>query len=478
MMVNKKFIFLIGIFIFSISLISSLGLIKTSNDLSIYSGNLTNLSEMQDVSITNPINNEALTYSSSLNKWINSVLSESSIWQRINTTIFPVNSGDIVNLSGSNLTADNFFGNLNWSRLLNIPEYVKDWSFKLNATDQRYNDTDLANSINKTVNIESLNFVQGSHTVDTSASVNCSGAEIFLGNGSCMGETHYLSTFNSTYDNLIQWGYNQSISTFNMWNSTWDNIGLISAIVQDNVTWNESHANLLYISQSNEANLNVNSSNFWDGLNIFNSTQMENSATQLNIKESWLTTFWNSIFNSKTTDDLTVGSTNLYDNQTFNQTLTDSLYADISLVGDNETWNESHANLLYAGIEWDYNQTTSTFNNYNSTWDNLGIINSVNKTVNIESLNFVQGSHTVDTSAFINCSGAEIFLGNGSCMGETHYLSTFNSTYDALVSFPGWTNNAWTNESNSFTENQDMGNKNITSVNCINFNGGGKICSL
>jgi len=61
-----------------------------------------------------------------------------------------------------------------------------------------------------------------------------------------------------------------------------------------------------------KGDLNVNSSDYWDDMNTINSTQMENSNSELNIKESWLTTFWNTIFGTKTTDDLTEGSTNLF----------------------------------------------------------------------------------------------------------------------------------------------------------------------
>lgn len=114
-----------------------------------------------------------------------------------------------------------------------------------------------------------------------------------------------------------------------------------------------------------------------------NDSQMEN-ATIINIKESWLTLFvttlFNTLFGAKTTDDLTEGTTNLYDNKTFNQSLTDSLYRlnnnftfdfinstsdyiwngtdrfsigrDLNHTsvgsGDNESWNQSLANSLYA----------------------------------------------------------------------------------------------------------------------------------
>ena len=54
----------------------------------------------------------------------------------------------------NNITASNFFGSLNWSSLLSVPSYVKDWAneiaslntTKLNITDQRFNDTASINS--------------------------------------------------------------------------------------------------------------------------------------------------------------------------------------------------------------------------------------------------------------------------------------------------------------------------------------------
>lgn len=72
---------------------------------------------------------------------------------------------------------------------------------------------------------------------------------------------------------------------------------------------------------------NVNNSDYWDNLDIPNATQMENSNSQLNIKESWLTTFmtvlFDILFGAKDTDDLTEGTSNFYNNQTFDNRLRD-----------------------------------------------------------------------------------------------------------------------------------------------------------
>src|SRR3989338_8568280 len=59
--------------------------------------------------------------------------------------------------------------------------------------------------------------------------------------------------------------------------------------------------------------------------------------------------------------------------------------------------------------QWLYNQTTATFDLYNSTWDNHGLINSVNTTV--EKWNYNQSLAT-------------------SNMWNASWSSTYNATYD------------------------------------------------
>ena len=52
------------------------------------------------------------------------------------------NATDIAAGNGTvHMNSTGFFGWLNWSWLTNLPSYVKDWDYKLNASDQRYNDT-------------------------------------------------------------------------------------------------------------------------------------------------------------------------------------------------------------------------------------------------------------------------------------------------------------------------------------------------
>jgi len=260
-----------------------------------------------------------------------------------------------------------------------------------------------------------------SHTVDTSAYVNCSGDNVLLGNGSCQSTSVYFDDTDTDTQKKTNnfYLYNDSSTIFfneTQLNSTIDNRA------SSNQSWNESYADTLYIASSNEGNLNVNSSGYWDNLNTFNSTQMENSAGILQILESWLTSFINTWFSGKTTNDLSEGSTNKYDNQ---------------------SWNESYADTLYS-----------------------------------------TGPHTVDTSASVNCSGTTTYLdGEGNCddisgvyvdeselplanRTKPHWNNVTgkpaNLDTDSTDDLTSWDSNlSWKNASNTFTENQVF-NQNIT----------------
>jgi len=140
----------------------------------------------------------------------------------------------------------------------------------------------------------------------------------------------------------------------------------------------------------------ANSSEFWDDYNDVNSTWFSRVVNTLTINTTSLTSFLNTWLSGKDTDDLSEGSTNLYDNQSFNQSLTDS---------------------SYAGIEWDYNQTTATYDLYNTIW-------------------------STDTDSNLSEDDVEAYV------------------FD-----------------NDNTANLNLSSYNMTSVDCIIFISGGKICS-
>ena len=88
--------------------------------------------------------------------------------------------------------------------------------------------------------------------------------------------------------------------------------------------FNDTHADI---------NLGVNSSDYWDGRDSANTTHFEQNSGVLTIVHSWLRTFFDDLFATKTTDDLTQGSTNLYDNTSWNESKADDKYADNSSLG-------------------------------------------------------------------------------------------------------------------------------------------------
>ncbi len=158
----------------------------------------------------------------------------------------------------------------------------------------------------------------------------------------------------------------------------------------------------------------VNKSDYWDNLDFPNATQMENSDQQLNIKEAWFTTLWNAIFGAKTTDDLTQGTTNLYDNQ---------------------SWNESFAGGLYWGINnGSYNATYASKADYQFLNNNFNGSGNFNTSGNI-SLGFgdlvsegnIGGADAIRIKATV--SDVDVVLGGG----MSSYFNVYNTADDLAV---------------------------------------------
>lgn len=133
----------------------------------------------------------------------------------------------------------------------------------------------------------------------------------------------FTSTYNETYDTTSK------DVTANR--SNWES------------TYNQTYHDYVQANMSNE-------SEYWDTLDTYNVTQMEDSGGVLNILESWFTNLWNAIFGTKDTDDLTEGSTNLYDDTSWNKTYADTLYAP---TGYGDDWNETYADTKYVQNDTD-----------------------------------------------------------------------------------------------------------------------------
>ena len=177
---------------------------------------------------------------------------------------------------------------------------------------------------------------------------------------------------------------------------------------------------------------NANDSLYWDGhsfvIGAVSTIETDpiwtlNSSAVLGCinNASYLSTY-NATYDSYATNVSINYTKQTYD--TYDTRWTDTYNATYAANQANNSWNQSGANLLYAGIQWGYNMTTATYNLYNAVWS-----------------------------------------------------STYNATYASKVSFPGWTNVAWVNQTNIFTQNQNMSRNNITDTDCIIFKTGGKICS-
>jgi hypothetical protein len=90
-------------------------------------------------------------------------------------------------------------------------------------------------------------------------------------------------------------------------------------------------------------NITNNYYNYTVNDTAFNSTQFDTSST-ISTKENWLTSFINSWFGTKDTDDLDEGSSNKYDNQSWDEGYANDKYVNVN--GDNMTGNLNiNANL-------------------------------------------------------------------------------------------------------------------------------------
>lgn len=183
---------------------------------------------------------------------------------------------------------------------------------------------------------------------------------------------------------------------------------------------------------SNGYTNNTNSSNYWNtnigSLNNVNSTQFSNNGGTLNILISWFTSQWNTIFETKTTDDLIEGSTNLYDNKSFNQTLTDSLY---SSGGGSSYWDRDSGNgYLTPSTDTDSIVLKDT------TANKIGVIYKGTKSF----IHNFYGSGTTGYNTFVG-----IYSGNFNMGGTYSYQGSYNNGigYNTLNKLTeGYQNNA------------------------------------
>jgi hypothetical protein len=352
---------------------------------------------------------------------------------------------------------------------------------KLDETDQSFNETTLILSINTTSNIMSLGFYNESEIDDLISSA---------GN----------SSFNQTLTDTLYYSITNPLNFLNQTQAD-----LLYAPIGYGDEWNKTYADTLYLNRTSEGlylstynatydlwayNQTTPANAYADAQDvIFNDSMKDYVDTQISgISEG------NSSFNQSLTDTLYANiqwgynmttpftdwlSTFAYNyNQTapamdyadsqdviFNDSMKDYVDAQISGVeGDNSSWNESYADTKYIsqGDEANLNVNSSDY------WNNLGTINATQMENNGGTLNILVSWLT---SLFYTKSEVDSALaGQDECSEITGCVENAITTSDADTAFINATGD-------TMTGNLNMSSNNVTSVDCIVFASGGKICS-
>jgi len=149
-----------------------------------------------------------------------------------------------------------------------------------------------------------------------------------------------------------------------------------------------------------------------------------------------------------------------------NLTIKNMNFTNLTLTGDvfNISATETYVNDLFPN-----EYCTSDLGSIALRWDNGYFCHNVSAEYFVGSGEFLTGVSYTETDP--------LWTGNYTAYNSS-WSSTYNATYDAKVSFPGWdVNLAWINQTNIFTANQNLTGQNISTMNCIIFDSGGKICS-
>lgn len=187
-----------------------------------------------------------------------------------------------------------------------------------------------------------------------------------------LGGNYDDTSYNGYLDEMGMWNRSLNISEIN---ALYNNGNGITRPIGYDVSKNET-----YIQWENESILNVNSSDYWDNLDTYNSTQMTQSSGILSILPGWFTSMWESLFRN-------------YFNQDLNTTNIPS-FVGINLTG-NYIYNNGNRysfadlnNTLTSGISFTYyNLTTEDISTTGSTIYNTTILSlplTAGKKVSIE----------------------------------------------------------------------------------------------
>ena len=162
------FIFL---FLFSFTFVSSQGFSPpTSNSFTYYTGNLTNLSEMQDVHLPSPTDGNFLRFSTATNKWIGYTFSLSNFWD--------YNYADLINTPTALSDFTDDLGNRGYTSLSNFTNDlgIGNWTLdKPNYYTKTEVDTNISNANTSVVNWANNKFFPLSGGANVSGQIDFNG---------------------------------------------------------------------------------------------------------------------------------------------------------------------------------------------------------------------------------------------------------------------------------------------------------------
>jgi len=287
----------------------------------------------------------------------------------------------------------------------------------------------------------------------------------------------------------IEWDYNQSLATFEMWNSTWDQSGVAAG--SGNTSWNESYARELFpdisfnFTSETFDNFNATWDQSWVEEFAYNHTSEVFDVWNATWDQSWI----DNIIGNCSADEVVFGinatggkvcvsdatgeggkgtdgeymyntSVNILFNDTLlNDTIDDKINGITNFTADtfdayNSTWDQSWTE------EFAYNHTSEVFDVWNATWDQSGVVSGDFSFTDFQaSFDLNETNHSADTFDLNNAtwdqSWGEEFMYNHTADTFTNYNTTWDQSY--MTSFPGYDSEiAFENETNTFAADQNF----------------------
>lgn len=396
----KKNIIILMIFFFSLNFISSYNFEDGASTVNVYQGNVTNLTQMQDVNAPTPNNDDSLTWDDATKMWVAQAITGGSGGDGNASSI--CSNDEVLLGNGTCQTSNDFFDGtgLNYTEKT-VNAYNESWSF-----DSNWSLTVLLNWLNftypnwTTAQLNTFNF---------STLTYCVGEQFLMGNGSCSNSTEYIDAGSSggnttqeirdAVNSSIDYSFNSNRSNYwqnvSGWNSTKmrESNGILDIII-DAGTWLYDY----FYSKAiiDEMNTTKNVQILLNDTGIY---ETYNATYEANLDTNWTTAqlllWFNYTYPNWTTSDLnSLFNESRYWNKTYADTLYSGAtnYTEKTVLAYNETWMDDTnwtTTQLIAWFNFTYpnwttaqlntfnnsiNYTADCFSSYNTTWDNKALI--------------------------------------------------------------------------------------------------------